>query len=98
MDANFFTSPWMSALVGFFLLVLLVLWILLPFAITSMQRSMKQTVALNKSILAELKKLNAGVEKIDDGAPITQTCLKCGHLNSVEVMECVKCAARMPPL
>ena len=107
MDANFFTGSWFRALAAIFLLVLLLLWILLPFAINTMRGSLKETVALNKAILAELKKLNAGVKKIDDdagvkkiddGAPITQTCLQCGHINSVEVMECVKCAARMPPL
>jgi hypothetical protein len=88
---SFFTDTWWGVPVAIFLL-------LLAFAIISIRGNTKQTAVLNKAILAELKKLNAYVEKSDTEEPTSQICPQCGQINSIGVMECVNCAAQMPPV
>ena len=73
-----------------------VLWLLLPFAIVSIQKKCKELVTIEAAILAELKKLNGGVADIVQHDPLVTACASCGFENPVENMECSKCGLRMP--
>ncbi len=98
---SFFQSD-IGLAVAFFILVLIILWVLLSFAIFSIRKSARESSSINKQILDELKKLNHGVEMIDLVAPDShdqatmQKCPKCGFESSIEVMECVRCGYRLP--
>lgn len=86
-------SGW-GLLIILFCFVLAILWIMLPFAVSSIQKSMKQSVELNKSILAELKLLNKSSKNSAEGLT-TQDCPSCGYSNDLGNKECIKCAARL---
>ena len=100
--ANHFFQTGFGIAVLIFIFVLIVLWIILPFLIASIQRNTKETLAINKLILTELKKLNHGVEQIESpipeiyDQPLTQKCPECGFDNSIEMLECAKCGQRLP--
>ena len=104
-------DSWIGIAFALFVLVLTIIWILLPFAVSSIQRSTRESLAVNKLILRELKKLNAEVgqvttpvpemkasppPEVPDDQPITQECPNCGFDNNIEVLECVKCGNRLP--
>ena len=96
MDSSAFTSSWIGMIVGLFLLVLAILWFLLPFIIYSIQKRSMELVSLNKLILSELKKLNQGIESISAEGPSTSKCPSCGQVNSLDVLECIKCGYELP--
>ena len=104
-------NSWIGFAFALFVLVLIIIWILLPFAVSSIQRSTRESLAVNRLILSELKKLNAEVGQVttpvpemgapsppdvSDDQPITQECPNCGFNNNIEVLECVKCGKRLP--
>lgn len=98
MDSAGIMGSWIGVIVVLFLLVLAILWFLLPFIIYSIQKRSMELVALNKSILSELKRLNKGVEGIglESPGPTKSKCPKCGMENSIDVLECVKCGYQLP--
>ena len=96
MDSSAFMGSWIGIIVVLFLLVLAILWFLLPFIIYSIQKRSIELVSLNKLILSELKKLNQGIESIGSEGPSTSKCPSCGQINSIDVLECVKCGYELP--
>ena len=55
-----------GALLALFIIVLVVIWILLPFAIVAIQKRVTEQLEVDKQILNELKKLNRGVSSISN--------------------------------
>lgn len=91
-------DSWIGIAIVLLLLVLIILWILLPYVVYLIQKRTDELVALNKSILSELKKLNQGVDSIGSEAPSLSIskCPSCGMENSIDVFECIKCGYQLP--
>ena len=95
-DMTFLLNSWLGTALVIFFLVLLVLWILLPFVVFSIQKHSNELVELNQLILSELVKLNSDVNTITSETAVKLKCPKCGQVNSTEVLECVKCGYELP--
>ena len=95
-DMTLFSNSWLGTALVIFFLVLLVLCILLPFAVFSIQKHSNELVELNQLILSELVKLNTDVNTITSESAVKLKCPKCGQVNSTEVLECVKCGYDLP--
>ena len=95
-DMALFSNSWLGTALVIFFLVLLVLWILLSFAVFSIQKHSHELVELNQLIVSELVKLNTDVNTITSESAVKLKCPKCGQVNSIEVLECVKCGYELP--
>jgi hypothetical protein len=95
-DMTLFSDSWFGIALAIFSLVLLVLWILLPFIVFSIHKHSKELVELNQLVLSELVKLNTDVNTITSETAVKLKCPKCGQVNSTEVLECVKCGYELP--
>ena len=88
-----------------FVIILVVLWTLLPFAIFGIKGRLDALIGLNRDIFAELKKLNdelsavteeqseseAEVPKERVPSPGVQICAHCWQKNSQRMTHCTKC-------
>jgi hypothetical protein len=84
--SSLFTGAFGLLLAGF-LLLLFVLWVLMPFAVSSIQKRTIEMLAVSRDILSELKLLNRGLASIVD-EPQMIDCDKCGTANSPDALTC----------
>jgi len=103
-DPSFFGSTFGLIFMAF-VLVLLILWTLLPFAIFGIKGKLDEMISLNRDIHDELKKLNTDVSSISEDhvepvvelpvepmpSPSVQICPNCGQKNSQRMTNCTKC-------
>jgi hypothetical protein len=72
------------------LLILFILWVLLPFAVMSIQKRSIEMVALNRDILSELRKLNSEPVVKPANKPTSKS------VESVALVSCPSCKSTNP--